>query len=140
MGEYWLSQNYHAVQHSKMELYSIFYAFVSQAENTAAYKEVIKECLKLDIFINDNVKTLPDWLQENAEDKQKRWEYFNNAELIQQKVPHLAEQTPKQLSKSCYIGFFQYDVLSPQKEKSRLSFYLIMLKKMLLCRNICVIV
>ncbi len=119
LGEYWLSQNYHAVQHSKMELYSIFYAFVSQAENTAAYKEVIKECLKLDIFINDNVKTLPDWLQENAEDKQKRWEYFNNAELIQQKVPHLAEQTPKQLSKSCYIGFFQYDVLSPQKEKKQ---------------------
>ncbi len=92
---------------------------MSQAENTAAYKEVIKECLKLDIFINDNVKTLPDWLQENAEDKQKRWEYFNNAELIQQKVPHLAEQTPKQLSKSCYIGFFQYDVLSPQKEKKQ---------------------
>lgn len=119
LGDYWLSKNYYAVQHSKMELYSIFYDFVSQEENTSAYKEIIKECLKLDIFINDNVKTLPGWLQEDAEEKQKRWKYFNDTELIRQKVPHLAEQTPKQLSKGCYIGFFQYDVLSAQKEKKQ---------------------
>ncbi len=119
LGDYWLKQNHHTIQHSKMELYTIFYAFVSQMKNTVPYKDVIKECLKFDIFINDNVKTLPDWLQEKADEKQKRWEYFNHAELIQQKIPHLAEQTPKQLSKRCYIGFFEYDVLSPEKEKKQ---------------------
>lgn len=119
LGNYWLEKNYHAVQHNKMELYTIFYEFVSQNECTARQKEVIRDCLKLDIFANDNVKTLPDWLPECCDEKQKCWQYFNDTALIQQKVPHLSEQTPKQLSKRCHICFFEYDILSEQKLKKQ---------------------
>ena len=54
---------------------------------------------------------------EKPEEKQKKWEYFNHTALIEQKAPSLANQTPKQLSKSCYIGFFDYDVYVWAKER-----------------------
>lgn len=117
LGDYWLQKNYNAVQHSKMELYTIFYDFVLQNQHTAKHSEVIRDCLKLDIFINDNIKTLPDWLPEHCNERQKCWQYFNDTTLIQQKIPHLYQQTPKQLSKRCQICFFKYDVLSEQKSK-----------------------
>jgi len=117
LGDYFLKKDYYAVQHSKMELYTILYHFMIETECTAEYQEILKDCLKFDIFINDYVKTLPDWLEEAPDEKQKRWDYFNHTALIQQKIPHLAEQTPKQLSKRCYIGFFHYDIFSENKCK-----------------------
>ena len=102
---------------STAECYAILYHFMIETECTAEYQEILKDCLKFDIFINDYGKTLPDWLEEAPDEKQKRWDYFNHTALIQQKIPHLAEQTPKQLSKRCYIGFFHYDIFSENKCK-----------------------
>lgn len=119
LGDYWLENRYNELQHSKMELYTIFYCFVCDTKCTAQYKDIIKEYLKLDIFINDNIKTLPDWLKEEEQENQKRWEYYNDAVLIKQKAPHLSEQTPKQLSKRCHICFLEYDIFSKNKCKKQ---------------------
>lgn len=116
-GDDWEKQNYHTVQHSKMDLYNIFYQFICQ--QIPLQKEKIKDCLKFDIFLNDNIKSLPDWLQESEEEKQNRRQYFNNTALIAQKAPHLSQKTPKQLSKQCYIVFFEYDVTSKDKQKKQ---------------------
>ena len=117
LAENWIFKNYHTLQHNKMELYTIFYDFITQTDCTAKYQPILKDILKFDIFLNDNVKTLPQWLLEKPEEKQKKWEYFNHTALIEQKAPSLANQTPKQLSKSCYIGFFDYDVYVWAKER-----------------------
>ena len=119
LGDYWLENAYNEMQHSKMELYTIFYHFVCDTECTAQYKDILKEYLKLDIFMNDNVKTLPEWLEEGEQQKQKRWEYYNDATLIKQKAVHLSEQTAKQLSKRCHICFLEYDIFSENKCKKQ---------------------
>ena len=69
--------------------------------------------------MNDNVKTLPEWLEEGEQQKQKRWEYYNDATLIKQKAVHLSEQTAKQLSKRCHICFLEYDIFSENKCKKQ---------------------
>ncbi len=117
LAENWVLKNHHMLQHNKMELYTIFYDFVSQTSCTTKHQQILKDILKFDIFLNDNVKTLPQWLFETKEQKQKKWEYFHNRPLLAQKAPPLAEVSAKQLSKSCYIGFFDYDVYGWAKER-----------------------
>ncbi|USF28957.1 B12-binding domain-containing radical SAM protein [Clostridium sp. MD294] len=120
LGDYWIEKRYNEMQHSKIELYTILYHFVCDTECTAQHKDIFKEYLKLDIFMNDNVKTLPDWLIEEEQEKQKRWEYYNNTALIKHKAVHLSEQTPKQLSKRCHICFLEYDIFSESKYKKQI--------------------
>jgi len=106
---YWIDKKYHLVSHNKMKLYTILYEFCSEY----IYElDILKDILKFDMFLNDNVKNFPYWLEQNAFDETKAFavSFFNNYENVLRYIPHLKQFTPKQIARMCHIEKFNYHV------------------------------
>ncbi len=112
LSTYWKEKNFHRVQHSKMELFTILYEFCCSLGFAADKMDIIKELLRLDIYIGDNVKTLPDWLQndEKAAFKERKRAFFNERENMEKYLPHLLSYTPQQVGRMCHIEIFSHDI------------------------------
>ena len=111
LGDYWKQKEYHKVQHNKMELYTIFYEFSKTNYLLKKYKSIIKELLKLDMFLFEPVKTLPDWLEEEKEIwKKKKRDFYNNEDNINLYFSNLERYTPKQISRMSSIQIFDFDI------------------------------
>lgn len=114
---YWENNNHHRVNHNKQELYTIFYEFCRENSFTNPKIEIIKELLKFDMLLCDNVNSLPDWVNINESDgfKQAKRKFFNTPENIDNYLPNLKAYTPAQLSRMCRIEFFR---CNPQNVES----------------------
>jgi len=112
LGDDWEEKGHHRVQHNKIELYTIFYEFAKGNLILYPFLEQIKNLLRFDLFLNDNLKTLPDWLSFDPMEKQLQWNFFNDKERVDTTSQDFADMTPKELSKSCYFGVFDFDILS----------------------------
>ncbi|MDD3571099.1 MAG: B12-binding domain-containing radical SAM protein, partial [Lachnospiraceae bacterium] len=105
---YWENNNHHRVNHNKQELYTIFYQFCKENNFTKSKIETIKELLKFDMLLCDNVNSLPNWVNvnESGEFKQSKRKFFNTPENVEKYLPNLRTFTPAQLSRMCRIEFF----------------------------------
>ncbi|MGE4214514.1 MAG: B12-binding domain-containing radical SAM protein [Anaerotignaceae bacterium] len=105
---YWENNNHHRVNHNKQELYTIFYDFCNENNFTKSKIEIIKELLKFDMLLCDNLNSCPSWVQINqSEDfKQVKRQFFNNPQNVDQYLPNLNTFTPAQLSRMCRIESF----------------------------------
>ncbi len=106
---YWIDCGYHEVSHNKMRLYNIMFEFcVSHTKDL--YK--LKDILKFDMYLNDNIKNFPYWLPQNNFDETKSFarKFFENPENVKKYIPNLISFTPKQLSRMCHIEKFDYNV------------------------------
>ncbi len=106
---YWTDKKYHEVSHSKMKLYTIMFEFCS---GHTREMDKLKDILKFDMYLNDNVKNFPYWLGQNDFDGTKSFsrKFFENSENIERYIPHLAAFTPKQLGRMCHIEKFDYNI------------------------------
>lgn len=125
---YWENKNHHRVNHNKQELYTIFYEFSSENNITKPKIEIIKELLKFDMLLCDNLNSCPSWVTVNQSDefKQAKRQFFNTPENIEKFLPSLSNFTPAQLSRMCRIESFTYnprDVESTEKEVTILFNY-----------------
>ena len=126
--QYWEKNKFFDVQHSKMELFTILYKFAK--ENIYEKIEVIKDFLKLDIFIGDNVKTLPDWIFIDNSDifKSRKRLFFEDEKNIKKYMPELENYNSKQISRMCHIESFNYnifEILNDNKEEKKLKTYIL---------------
>lgn len=122
LGFYWKKQGHHKIQHNKLELYTIFYEFAKASPVLCPQAEVIRDFLKLDLFLGDYVRTLPAWLEEKPEEKERRWAFYHNQEKVARFVPALEGYTAKELSKKCYIGIFDFNIFElSQNPKARVK-------------------
>lgn len=112
LSQYWENNGYDLVQHSKMELYTILMRFSS--EYVLHNIEEIKELLKFDIFLNDNVKTLPTWLEVKKDNilEISIKKFYKNRYNIEKYLPELVEYEYKQISRMSHIEYFKYDIIS----------------------------
>jgi len=120
---YWQDKEYHRVNHSKKELYDIFYEFCCEAEECKKYMAQIRSLLKFDMLLSDNLKTLSGWVEENAREefKGRKRDFYNNKELVDKYIPSLAGHTAAQLSRMCRIEEFGYNVLEFYEGKCKLE-------------------
>lgn len=111
LGDYWERKGHHRIQHSKMELFTILYQFALENPEVKKREKQLKTVLKFDIYIGDNVKTLPVWLEEQEGEKEKEWKraFFENREQVEKFLPELVEYQPRQLARMCHIAFFSYN-------------------------------
>lgn len=111
LGDYWKEKEYHKVQHNKMELYTIFYEFSKTSPLLKTYSSIIKGLLKLDMFLFEPVKTLPDWLEEEKEIwKERKRHFYNNEDNRNLYFSNLEQYTLKQISRMSSIQIFDFDI------------------------------
>ncbi len=108
---YWIDNKYHEVSHNKMKLYTIMFEFCSKY---IPETEKLKDVIKFDMFLNDNIKNFPDWLSQNDFENTKNFSrrFFENENNVSLYVPHLSEFNAKQLMRMCHIEKFDYDVFN----------------------------
>ena len=107
---YWEENNYNNVSPSKMKLYEVIYTFLNNIDNID--KSILNEIVKFDILLNDNIKSLPTWINTdyNSNFKEKERLFYNNKENIEKYIPHLNNYDAKQLSRMCYFEKFNIDI------------------------------
>lgn len=109
----WWSENKHFdVSHNKMELYDKLFEFFNQYESVAKELDKLKELLRYDIFLGDNMKTIPKSLERKMGDDEKQFEreFYTIEENVKKYIPKLMGYTPKQLLRMCRIEFFDIDI------------------------------
>ena len=107
---YWVKNNYNNISHSKMKLYEVIYIFLKNTKGID--NNVLNEIVKFDILLNDNIKSLPVWINTKYDNdfKDKERKFYNNKENIQKYVPHLEKYDTKQISRMCYFEKFSIDI------------------------------
>lgn len=110
LATYWVKNNYNNISHSKMKLYEVIYDFFKNIKDID--NNVLNEIVKFDILLNDNIKSLPVWVNtkydNNFRDKERK--FYNNKENIQKYIPHLEKYDAKQISRMCYFEKFSIDI------------------------------
>jgi len=108
---FWNSEGLHRASHSRQTLYEILFRYIMTING--AEQGFVKDLIKLDMFMAENVKNLPSWL--DATDYKPIMNgihnFFANEENAKKYFPKLLELTPKQLSRVCHIERFSYRVL-----------------------------
>ena len=112
LSDYWQSNGLHKVNHNKQELYIIFYEFCNSKNFDENTMNIIKNILKLDMLLSDNLKSMPYFINEeiSEEYKAKKRKFFNTKELTDKYMPNLKDFTSAQLSRMCRIEHFDIDI------------------------------
>lgn len=108
---YWNENKYNTVQHNKMKLYTIMFEFCTDYTDNI---EKLKDIIKFDMFLNDNIKSFPQWLEyiEDENYKKNIKIFFNNLDNINKYVPELKNYTGKQIARMCHIEKFKYNIIN----------------------------
>lgn len=114
LGDYWKQKGYHKFKHNKAEVYDIFYEFCGLSNKTRPFLCEINNLLKLDMLLNENAKSFPDWIETDtsADFKNKRKEFFGDAENEERYLEAAKGLNIKQKMHFYRIEKFDYDVLS----------------------------
>lgn len=112
LSQYWIHNNHHLVQHNKMELYTILFSFCKTYFNDEL--EAIKNLLKFDMFLNDNIKSLPPWLNYDKTQEQinKIKSFYNDKSNIEKYLPEFIDYEARQISRMTHIEPFNYDIVT----------------------------
>ena len=120
---FWQKKDYHRVNHSKKELYDIFYEFCGEREECKECMAEIGALLKFDMLLSDNLKTVSDWVEidSSEEFKARKRDFYNNEELTEKYIPSLKGHTAAQLSRMCRIETFGFNVFEFFRGEGRLE-------------------
>ena len=107
--EYWKYNKYHTVSHNKMKLYTILFDFLNKKTDS----NILKNILKFDMLLNDNVKSFPNWVDDNNNDnklRDKKRHFFNDEFMTNKYIPSLKLYTAAQKSRICRLEKFDIDI------------------------------
>lgn len=124
LADWWAENGYFEISHSKIELYSRIFDFFKQYKLISKQIRNVKEILRYDIFLGDNMKAIPKSLERVMSDEEKKFErdFYTYDENIEKFIPKLMEYTPKQLLRMCRIEFFDIDIETKNKGLSAVLF------------------
>ena len=108
---YWNKEDFHRVSHSKQALHEILFGYLKSISGIDL--SFVKDLLKFDMFIKENNKNLPDWLERTDYKtiSDSIHAFFADEDNAKKYFPKLAGYSPKQLSRLCHIEHFYYNVL-----------------------------
>ena len=124
LADWWSGKGYFEISHSKLELYGRIFDFFKQYPPGLKDLRTVKELLRYDILLGDNIKTVPKCLERTMSEEEKQFEreFYTENENIEKFIPKLGEYTPKQLLRMCRIEFFDIDTKTKQKGYSAVLF------------------
>ena len=121
---WWAENGYDEISHSKMDLYGRLFDFFRECGDFKDYIGYIKELLRYDIYLGDNMKNIPESLIREMSEEEKAYEreFYENEENVKKYIPSLASYTPKQMLRMCRIEFFDINPQTEAEEKTAVLF------------------
>ena len=109
---FWNKKDLHKESHSKLVRYEILYRYLSGQKGVDL--TLLKDLLKFDMFMNENVKNLPEWLERTdyAPIKSKINAFFADASATKKYFPTVPDRRPKELRSMCHIERFKFNILA----------------------------
>lgn len=117
LSDWWSENGYFDISHSKVELYERLFEFFEQFKPVEEKINAIKELLRYDIYLGDNLKTIPQYLERNMSEEERQFErdFYIDEANIDKYIPKLKGYTPKQLLRMCRIEFFDINIETKEK-------------------------
>jgi len=122
--DWWSKNGYFDISLSKMELYDKLFEFFKYYTPVEKELNVLKELLRYEIYLGDNMKTIPKSLEREASEEEKQFErdFYINEDNVEKYIPQLKGYTPKQLLRMCRIEFFDINIETKKKGVSAVLF------------------
>ncbi len=95
---FWLENNYFDFSHTKQKLFNLFFDFCCKFLPNNL--NIIKDLLKFDMFLKDNVKNFPDWFITSHDEETKR------------KIRAFFAKNGKPAGRMTHIEIFDFDVVA----------------------------
>lgn len=113
LAKFWERNFFHEVQHSKMELFLILYKFSFDFKELFGNREIIKDFLRFDIYLNDNIKSIPEELLTDSlnDYKEVKRNFFNKKENQEIFFADMGDFSTQQISRMCHIEVFKYNII-----------------------------
>ena len=109
LADFWVSNNYHAVAHSRVTLYTLLHAFCETRYNVGlAY---ISDLLLYDLLATDNAN-LSGWMQYAVPDAALSRAFFANIAALTAYAPHVAGCAQNQLHRMCRLVQLSHNVFT----------------------------
>ncbi len=108
LAQYFRDMGYFNFSHKKVMLYTILYEY--SLLHLKDYSDIIKNYLKLDLLLSENIKTIPPW----AKSEQRFYDAINQSLNQQKKIESwfgASSLTKREIYKQNNIEHFDYDVL-----------------------------
>ncbi len=124
LSKWWAENGFDEISHSKMDLYGRLFDFFMECPEFKEYIGQIKELLRYDIYLGDNMKNIPSSLVREMSEEERTYEreFYEDEENVRKYLPELSEHTPKQLLRMCRIEFFDMDPETEEKRKTAVLF------------------
>ena len=121
---WWGTNGFDEVSHGKMDLYAKVFDFFRQYEPLRIYEKQLKELLRYDIYVGDNMKTIPESIDRVMGEEERAFErdFYMSEENTAKYVPSLSSYSPKQLLRMCRIEFFEINPFTKEEKKTAVLF------------------
>ncbi len=114
LGDYWLENNLHLLNHNKVKLYTILLEFFR--EILSVDEKVLMELLKFDMYLQEKVKKFPYWLERQEQYKGVTINFYKDEENIKKYLPNFGQYTSKQISRMTHLEIFPLDIIKWSKD------------------------
>ncbi len=107
--------NLHMMMHKKITIYNFMYDFISSIKNINF--ELAVDLLKFDLYVNENLKSIPFWIENNylLSIKEIKSKLYNDIDFVKNNFNYYIDSRgiiiKKQIMKDTKFDYFNYDVI-----------------------------
>jgi len=121
LGSFWEAQKYNMVSHNKIKLYTLLLNFLTDKNSIdsvdssdSVRTKFVRNLLKFDILINDNIKNIPSLLSKELtqEDRNKIRNFYKENNENALFFANLSDYTFVQKMRICNIEKFDFDMIA----------------------------
>lgn len=121
LAEFYHRNNYHFVQHSKAETYTILFEFLKQIGGDSVRFQWLA---KHDLFSHEKAKALPAWLDVDltADLKPQIYAFFHSEELRARYLPEYSGYDPRQVHRMAHLEIFPFNPYTGERQQTAVLF------------------
>lgn len=114
LAKFYQEEDYHLIQHSRIKRYTILLEFYKNKIDKNI--EIFKSYLITDLYLQENLKKRPNWIQDNDFYKNKIRNFFIDEEKVRKILPHYKKYSIRQISRLTHIEVLPINILEKYNE------------------------
>ncbi len=113
--KFYKNQNLHMMLHKKITIYNFMYEFIKSIPDVNV--ELAVDLLKFDLYVNENIKSIPYWIDEHyrLNIKNKVSKYYNDVNFVKDNFNNFIDNNnfiiKKQILKMTKLDYFNHNII-----------------------------